>query len=108
MKSREIKYAIVLFILLVLGNSCRKGPSYWDDNFVAPVAHGGLSLANLFPDTTVKSNPDNTLKIAFEANIINYQLDSLLKVRDTTTVSSFVWPGVAYPIDPGMPIPTSS
>jgi hypothetical protein len=48
------------------------------------LATGSLSLANLFPDTIIKANADSTLKISFESTLINYQLDSLLKIPDTT------------------------
>lgn len=93
---RSIIPSFLLATILLL-SSCRKETTYWDDNFVAPIAHGGLTLANLFPDTTLKSNADSSLKIAFTANLINYQLDSLLKIPDTTTIVKDTLPNIPPP-----------
>jgi hypothetical protein len=82
---------IFLSVLFIFFSGCRKEKSYWNDDFIAPLAHGGLTLANLFPDTTIKTNSDSTLKIAFEANLINYQLDSLLKIPDTAITTAFTF-----------------
>jgi len=81
----KLKHIAPFLMLLLAINACKKEKSYWDDDFVAPIAHGSLSLSNLFPDTTLKSNADSSLKISFETALVNYQLDSLLKIPDTTT-----------------------
>jgi len=73
-----------LFGALVLLFSCRKENTFWEDDLVAPLAHGNLSLGNKFTDTTLVSNPDISLKIAFDTELINYGIDSLLKIPDTT------------------------
>ncbi|MGZ3902034.1 MAG: hypothetical protein ACXVDC_17030, partial [Bacteroidia bacterium] len=106
MKYKAFKYLITLFILAISLGSCKKEKSFWDDNFVAPIAHGGLSLSSLFPDTVIKSNPDSTLKIGFETTLINYQLDSLLKIPDTTVTTAFTFTvPVVVPLTAGMNIP---
>lgn len=75
-------FTILLASLLLFG--CRKESTFWEDDFVAPLAKGNLSLGNMFPDTTIKTNPDSSLKIAFETQLINFGMDSLLKIPDTT------------------------
>ncbi len=86
MQRIKIKQIAPFLILLLALNACRKEKSYWGDDFVAPIAHGGLTLANLFPDTLIKSNPnDSSLKLSFQSILINFGLDSLLKIPDTTT-----------------------
>jgi len=77
-------FGLLSAIFILFG--CRKEKTYWEGDFVGPLAHGNLSLGNIFPDTTIKSNPDSSLKIAFETNVVNYQLDSLLKIPDTTII----------------------
>jgi hypothetical protein len=109
LKKKNIWLLAFIFSLFYF-SGCRKGPSYWDDDFVAPIAHGGLSLGNLFPDSTIKSNSDSSLKIAFESTLINYQLDSLLQMPETTLTTSFIF---NYGVDstsltPGMNIPLST
>jgi|GEM_PF-804526 hypothetical protein len=85
-KAKNIAFAILCACLL---SFCKRSPTTWDDDVVAPLANGSLSLANLFPDTTIKVNADSSLKIAFETALINYQLDSLLKIPDTTITTAF-------------------
>jgi hypothetical protein len=107
---KAAKYALTaaLCVLAAL-YSCRKEPTYWEDDFVAPIAQGKLTLANLFPDTTIKTDPDSSLRIAFDAEVINYGIDSLLKIPDTTitTVSTnTIVPKIA--ITPGMTILTNT
>lgn len=84
MLKNVMKSALYLLTMCLFFTSCRKESTYWEDNFVAPLAHGSLTLGNMFPDTTIKSNPDSSLKIAFQADLINYGIDSLLKIPDTT------------------------
>lgn len=82
---KTVKHALAALLLALLAlYSCRKEPTFWEDDFVAPIAQGKLTLGNLFPDTTIQSNPDSSLRIAFETEVINYGLDSLLKIPDTT------------------------
>lgn len=110
MNKTKLKYISCFFALLLLFNACRKEKSYWDDNIVAPLAHGGLFLSNLFPDTTLKSNPDSSLKIAFEASLIDYRLDSLLKIPDTTITTSFTftYTGINPTLTAGQNIPLTN
>jgi hypothetical protein len=105
MKRIILKSITPILLLLLALAACRKEKSFWDDNIVAPIAHGGLSLSNLFPDTTLKSNTDSSLKIAFETEIVNYQLDSLLKIPDTTVTTAFTFMFGTTAISPGMYIP---
>jgi len=100
---RSVKHSFVSFLLLIiLLGGCRKENTFWEDDLVAPLAHGSLSLGNMFPDTTIKSNADSSLKIAFETALINYGIDSLLKIPDTTitTVSTNTFLAT-YPFTPG-------
>jgi len=88
---------VSLLLLMLLLSGCRKENTFWEDDLIAPLAHGSLALGNMFPDTTIKSNPDSSLKIAFEANVVNYQLDSLLKIPDTTVITKNPFP-IPFPI----------
>jgi len=87
----RLKNIFIACCLLVLTScilsltSCKREKTTWNDDIVAPLANGSLSLGNLFPDTVIKANADSSLMIVFNTNLINYQLDSLLKIPDTTT-----------------------
>lgn len=87
------------YLLLV---SCKREKTTWADDFVAPLATGNLTLGNLFPDTVIKANNDSSLSISFNSNLINYQVDSLLKIHDTTiTTHALDTFGYRGPIHPG-------
>ena len=78
--------------------------SIWVDDLVAPLATGNLTLGSLFPDTVIKTNNDSSLVISFNSNLINYQLDSLLKIPDTTTITKDTLPNLGtyiYTINAG-------
>jgi len=106
-----LKNTTLALLCVCLLSFCKRSPTTWEDDVVAPLATGSLSLANLFPDTTIKTNADSSLKIAFETNLINYQLDSLLKIPDTTVTTAFTFsynfnpPPTLYP---GQNIPIST
>jgi hypothetical protein len=87
-KLKNISFALLCVCLL---SFCKRSPTTWEDDLVAPLATGSLSLANLFPDTIIKANADSTLKISFESTLINYQLDSLIKIPDTTVTTAFTF-----------------
>ena len=80
----KLKNIVGIWLCLFFCMACKRSPTSWEDNIVAPLANGSLSLGNLFPDTVIKANADSSLMIAFESNLINYNIDSLLKIPDTT------------------------
>lgn len=99
-KLKKITLALLCVCLL---SFCKRSPTTWEDDVVAPLATGSLTLANLFPDTVIKANADSSLKISFETALINYQLDSLIKIPDTTVTTAFTFtvPGFVAPLAPG-------
>ncbi len=101
---------IVLIASICLFFSCRKeeGTS-WDTNLLAPIAHTSLNLATVFPDTLVATNPDGTLKLAFETELFNFTVDSLIKIPDTSLFYNYPFPAAYFPITPGLQFfPTST
>ena len=97
-KLKQIAFALVCICLL---SYCKRNPTTWDDNIVAPLANGNLSLGNLFPDTVIKANADSSLVIALNTGLINFQIDSLIKIHDTTIVTTDSLPFSKFPIHPG-------
>ncbi|HXD94548.1 MAG TPA: hypothetical protein VNX01_15185 [Bacteroidia bacterium] len=104
-KLKKITLALLCVCLL---SFCKRSPTTWEDDVVAPLATGSLTLANLFPDTVIKANADSSLKISFETALINYQLDSLIKIPDTTITIPFVFTYGTFTITPGLSIPIST
>ncbi|MEO8761856.1 MAG: hypothetical protein ABI388_10350, partial [Bacteroidia bacterium] len=98
---RKLKNIVFTLLCICLLSFCKRANTTWDDNIVAPLATGNLTLGNLFPDTVIKVNADSSLKIAFTSNLINYGLDSLLKIPDTTITTAITNTIVAYAFQPG-------
>ena len=96
---KKITLALLCVCLL---SFCKRSPTTWEDDVVAPLATGSLTLSNLFPDTVIKANADSSLKISFETALINYQLDSLIKIPDTTITTAFALPFGPAAISAGM------
>lgn len=100
-----MKKIYILFVIAVVFFSCRKEKTYWDADFVAPVASSSLNLSNLFPDSLLTTNANGSLKILVESNLFSYTADSLLKLPDTTIFNYFStffpFPGSFIPYQPG-------
>lgn len=101
---------LIVFAISSLFISCKKeeGTS-WDTDILAPIAHTNLNLATIFPDTLITTNPDGSLRLAFETELFNFTVDSLIKIPDTSLFYNYPFPAPLYPITPGLQFfPTST
>ena len=83
------KIVLVICIIITIV-SCRKQETSWDIDGAVPIARSHLNLANFFSDSIF--NPDNNglLHIAFTRELLNYTMDSIAKLPDTTVKVSFI------------------
>lgn len=86
--------------------SCKKGTN-WDIDAAFPLAKSYLNISNFFGDTIFKADPNGLLHIAFSKDIINFTMDSLVKLPDTTVNIGFISP-LASNFNPGAQIYTNS
>ena len=100
----KLKNIAIALLFICLFCQCKRNPTTWADDLVAPLANGNLTLGSLFPDTVIKANNDSSLSIILNTNLINYQLDSLLKIPDTTITNPSLSP-ISSTISPGMMLP---
>ena len=103
--------AILYVITTLLTISCKKDHPYWDVDVVGPLAQSTLKLNKLFPDSVLKSNKDSSLKIAFESKIMDFTVDSLFNIPDTTLTSYYspiVWAGGYFTYNPNDVFPIAS
>ncbi len=86
---------IVAFVLIVFTLfSCRKDferPN-WDVDLLAPLIKTTLTLENLLPDSIVQTNPDTSIKLVYQTNIFDIDMDSLFKIPDTTITEVYIIP----------------
>jgi hypothetical protein len=84
-----MKNFLLFFLSFVLLSSCKRDRNTtWDTEYYAPIASGELSLANVFKDSSIKTNSDNTLNLRFNKTI--YELEpTTISVPDTVITSVF-------------------
>lgn len=91
-------------VLMAIGTliSCKKETS-WDVDLAIPIAKSYLNISNFFGDTIFNSDPSGLLHIAFSKDLINYTMDSLVKLPDTTVNIGYTVP-FATALTPGTQI----
>lgn len=95
----RILFGLFLFALLLPVASCKKETS-WDVDAAFPIAKSHLNFSNFFGDTIFKADPGGLLHIAFSKDIINFTMDSLVKLPDTTISIGFTSPFTSQ-LNPG-------
>lgn len=97
------------FCVLIIFFSCRKENSKasWDMQVATPLVYTTLNLNNLLPDSIVKSNSDNSLKIIYENQLYDLSSDAIIKIPDTTLKSAYNLP-IDLKLPPGQIIPFPS
>ncbi|MES2568044.1 MAG: hypothetical protein V4565_14310 [Bacteroidota bacterium] len=97
-----------LFFFIVLSSflSCKKETS-WDVDLSIPIARSHLNITNFFGDSIFQADPSGLLHIAFSKDLINYTMDSLVNLPDTTVNLSYIVP-FATTLSPGVQIFSNS
>lgn len=98
-----------LAVLLSVFYSCRKEmekPS-WDTEVLAPILNAHLDVNNLLPDSLLQANADSSLKIVYQSDIYNLNMDTLFSIPDTTINNGYALP-FPYTFNPGQVIPFPS
>lgn len=99
-----LKTKNILFIICLVSTlfSCRKDferPN-WDVDLLAPLIKTSLNLNDLLPDSVLVTNPDTSLKLVYQTNIFDIDMDSLYKIPDTT-ISDIYTIGLSSVANPG-------
>ncbi|MGC6470211.1 MAG: hypothetical protein ACON4E_02950 [Flavobacteriales bacterium] len=87
-----MKLILYLFSLLLLVSSCRhdfEQPS-WNTDITTPIAYSNLSFLDLFNDSSIRFDTlgDNSLQFIFTNELLNYTLDSLIKIKPISTTKN--------------------
>lgn len=87
-----MKLFLYLFSLLLLVSSCRhdfEQPS-WNTDITTPIAYSNLSFLDLFNDSSIRFDTlgDNSLQFIFTNELLNYTLDSLIKIKPISTTKN--------------------
>jgi hypothetical protein len=94
-----LKITLFLFLVAIgIFTSCKKEASQpsWDVDVLAPLIKSSLSINDLVTDTLLQSNPDSSVKIVYNGDLINFSSDTLANVPDTVISNSFKTPLSPY------------
>lgn len=91
LKAGKISMLLILFGLVL---SCQKDfeKPNWDVDLLAPLLKTTLTLDNLIPDSIIQVNPDTSLKLVYQTNIFDVDMDSLFAIPDTTVKDDYTIP----------------
>ncbi|MEZ4799609.1 MAG: hypothetical protein R2809_07530 [Flavobacteriales bacterium] len=80
-------------LLLIVGiAACRKEPTVWNTEIVAPLAKGQINFADILPDSLFYTDDDNLYHLYLEQSLTDLSVDSLLNLEDTVFAQSFTVP----------------
>ena len=97
-RSKVIIYTIAIIVVF----SCRKDikQTNWDVDLLAPLITTTLTLDNLLPDSILQTNPDTSLTLIYQTNIIDLEIDSLVKIPNVNISDTFN-PPISLIVQPG-------
>ncbi len=96
---RFFTFLLICVFILGLFHSCKKETN-WDIDLEIPIANSHLDFSHFFGDSIFKSDTANLLHIALKKEIINYTIDSLANLPDTTINLAYTIP-FSIPLNPG-------
>ncbi len=87
----RLRLGIILVLIAInLFLGCRKPTSAnWDSDIILPVVNSKLNIKNFLGDTIFKSDNNGLIHIIASRTLTALQLDSVIKLPDTTIVQTF-------------------
>lgn len=92
---------IIIFIMTSI--SCNKLPNSlsWDSSIQAPIIHSRLDIGDIFVDSLLQYNPDQSVSLVLKQQITAIDQNKLIEVHDTLASGAANIPFSGYPIPPG-------
>jgi len=79
-----------LFLLVLTFSACRKDNDlHWDSDLLLPIMHSSIDVWDIFGDTNVVENPDQSMKLILEEKLDMLDPDKVIKVHDTLSAELF-------------------
>ncbi|MDB5284450.1 MAG: hypothetical protein JWO06_3525, partial [Bacteroidota bacterium] len=87
-----------VFVMLVIA-SCRKNEhANWNTELLVPIATSNMSLSNLVKDSALRTNADNSLTVAFNKTLYQFNLaDQVVLFPDTSIGQKFTLDSLGLP-----------
>ncbi len=101
--NRLIKYTIyTIAISVILLVSCQKNPN-WNTKILTPIIHTRLDVGDIFGDTNVVVNPNQSWSVVVQQNINMLQSGNVVNLDDTVSKDIFTLPFM-FTIPPGQKV----
>jgi hypothetical protein len=100
-------YILIILLLFTFTQSCRKFPSdlSWDTDLKVPILHSKLDVGDIFADSLIQYNPDQSVSLIIRQHITGIDNNSLVDIYDTLSVDVVKTPvNLPYPFGPGAPL----
>ncbi len=89
--TKSIFQAWALLLLLWMG-SCRKFDASWDTELLTPLITSSIDVGDLFGDSNIMANPDQSLSLIYQQKFQLLSTDSLISFSDTVSKEGIVIP----------------
>ncbi len=94
-----IKFSFLFIVVTMCITSCKKdAKTSWDTEMLVPIATTNLSLQNLVKDSSIRTNSDNSLTLAFKSGLFQFSLaEHLIRIPDTSIGQRFTLDSLRLP-----------
>lgn len=99
------KIALLLTFVMFFAFCRKPTTASWDVDVSLPVVTSKLNIRNFLGDTVFTSDNSGLLHLAITRTMTAIKLDSLIKLPDTTIVTSFTLPAFNATLQPGQSLP---
>lgn len=96
---------IFFFSIILTIVSCQKPSSGlgWETDIIAPIIHSSLGVDDIFADSLLVENPDQSWKLVLDQKIVAFDNNSLIEVHDTLEKSIYNIP-IYFKVPPGLKV----
>lgn len=102
----RIKLFQYLVLISIITACKRESPTVWNPDVIAPLAKGRITLGNVVPDSILQPDENALWHLKFSQNLTDFDLDSIVRIPDTTISKRFVVPisGGPFTLPAGMSV----
>ncbi|MFN8323013.1 MAG: hypothetical protein U0T74_10180 [Chitinophagales bacterium] len=95
---RSVTVVLAVAILSVMYSCKKDARTSWNTELLVPIATSTLSLQNLVKDSSLVTNPDNSLTLAYKSSLYSFNLaDQLVNIPDTSIGQKFTLDSLKLP-----------
>lgn len=96
-----MKKFVFLWVIVILFSGCRKEPISWDVDTLFPIMHTKMTLQQAIPDSMISTGIHQDLNLIYNGTLIDFRLDSVVSMPDTTIKDEFFLPIGSLTLQPG-------